>query len=371
MRSKRVSLKTIAVRAGVTPATVSYALHNHPGIPPATRDRVKSIAQQLGYRPDPLLGQLMAYLRTGMDKDMPYRATLAYLTDFSERVAPHRMYTYDQFFRGAEKRAHELGYQIEEFWLREPGMTGERMSRILKARGVPGVIVSPAPEQQDYPRIDWKRFSSVVVGLAKWNPLLHRCCNNQPHSLSLALRTLRSFGYQRIGCAFSASVDAMLDHNWLSAYLVDQYTIPAKDRVPLLLAENWSLQTFSEWYQAVRPQAVIGFQAPVLQWLQKMGVRVPEETGFATVDRFPADPPLTAAGVEQNSNQVGAAAVDLVTSQIAYNDQGVPATPKLLLLEGHWEPGPTVRVPGPPAATRRNRKAARATCGQCKIASHR
>ena len=158
----------------------------------------------------------------------------------------------------------------------------------------------------------------------------------------------------------------MLDHNWLSAYLVDQYMIPARNRVPLLLAEDWSLQTFSEWYHAVRPQAVIGFQVPVLQWLLKMGVRVPEETGFATVDRFPADPPLAAAGIEQNSNLIGAAAVDLVTSQIAYNDQGVPATPKLLLLDGHWEPGPTVRVPGPPAATRRNRKAAHAPAASAR-----
>jgi len=48
--SAAVTMKTIAGQAGVTPATVSLSLANHPRIPAETRVRIQAIARQLGYR---------------------------------------------------------------------------------------------------------------------------------------------------------------------------------------------------------------------------------------------------------------------------------------------------------------------------------
>ena len=49
--SRRVSLKMLAEHLDLSPATVSFVLNNAPGrsIPPATRERVKAAAKQLGY----------------------------------------------------------------------------------------------------------------------------------------------------------------------------------------------------------------------------------------------------------------------------------------------------------------------------------
>jgi len=41
-------------------------------------------------------------------------------------------------------RAGAFGYQVEEFWLGRAGLTPERVQRILQARGIEAVIVSPA-----------------------------------------------------------------------------------------------------------------------------------------------------------------------------------------------------------------------------------
>ena len=49
--AKKSSRKDVAVRAGVSPPTVSRALNDHPSIPVSTRDKIKRIARELGYIP--------------------------------------------------------------------------------------------------------------------------------------------------------------------------------------------------------------------------------------------------------------------------------------------------------------------------------
>jgi DNA-binding LacI/PurR family transcriptional regulator len=63
--SRRVSLKMLAEHLDLSPATVSFVLNNTPGrsIPPATRERVKAAAKQLGYQPSQIARSLQG-LRT-------------------------------------------------------------------------------------------------------------------------------------------------------------------------------------------------------------------------------------------------------------------------------------------------------------------
>lgn len=47
--SQRVTLEDIAAKTGASPATVSLALRNKPGVSLATRERIQSVARSLGY----------------------------------------------------------------------------------------------------------------------------------------------------------------------------------------------------------------------------------------------------------------------------------------------------------------------------------
>ncbi|MEU3458872.1 LacI family DNA-binding transcriptional regulator [Streptomyces sp. NPDC006733] len=49
--ARRPTMKDIARRAGVSESAVSFALNDRPGVSPATRDRVRRVAEQLGWRP--------------------------------------------------------------------------------------------------------------------------------------------------------------------------------------------------------------------------------------------------------------------------------------------------------------------------------
>lgn len=52
MAGKKTTIKTIAQKAGVTPASVSLALNDRPGLSPQTRQKIIRIAKELNYQPD-------------------------------------------------------------------------------------------------------------------------------------------------------------------------------------------------------------------------------------------------------------------------------------------------------------------------------
>jgi len=81
-----VTLADVARKAGVHRATVSLSLRNHPRIPVATRERIRAIASELGYRINPLVSALMQSRRTG--KPAKHTA-LAYVTNYPTRYGWH------------------------------------------------------------------------------------------------------------------------------------------------------------------------------------------------------------------------------------------------------------------------------------------
>ena len=50
--TRGVTLKDIALRAGVSTAAISQALNDRGSLRPETRERIKTIAAELGYRPN-------------------------------------------------------------------------------------------------------------------------------------------------------------------------------------------------------------------------------------------------------------------------------------------------------------------------------
>ncbi len=65
MGGRRVSIRDVAREAGVSVTTVSHALNDKGRLNPETRERVREVAQQLGYRPNPAARSLVSG-RTGL-----------------------------------------------------------------------------------------------------------------------------------------------------------------------------------------------------------------------------------------------------------------------------------------------------------------
>ena len=342
--SKIVTLKSIAQKAGVSLMTVSRALRKQGNVSPETRAKIEQIAKQLGYRPHPLVSALMSYRRAA--KPAQSHSSLAFITSFPTRDGWKNRKIYQEFFQGAAESADQHGYRLEEFWLREAGMSAQRLSKILYNRNISGLIIAPLPVSQGHLRFDWDKFSAVTFSYTLARPLLHRIANHQFRSMRLAMRQLRRMGYGRIGLAMPASLDARIGHQWMGAFLMEQRRHPVKERIPVCLLEDreWNEANFREWFLRHKPDVIVSQQVKIIEWLQSLGRNVPKDVGFAHLNCPDASGRF--AGVYQNSVVIGRAAVDFLVSMIQRNERGVPALAHTLLVEGSWVDGVTVRKSG-------------------------
>jgi len=339
---RRVTLRDIAAAAGCHFSTVSLALHNHPRLPAATRDRVQAVAKQLGYVSDPMLASLASY-RNSL-RPVPYRSTIAWVTNFPTRHGWRAAQFFQDCFLGAEERARSLGYKLEIFWLRERGMTPARASQILRARNVAGLLLAPQPKFGMAVELEWPAFSAAAIGYTLTRPGLHMIGLHQYRSLRLAGQQLLDRGHRRIGLVLLDANDERVDHNWLAGYLVLQQQMPPKARLPHLFVPEWNDAAFNAWFRRHRPDAIVTKSPEILPALQRLGVKVPEQVSvaFLTLPRVNGE----FSGVDENPLVVGAAAADYVAGMIHRNERGVPALPQRVLIEGTWIDGRTVRRAG-------------------------
>lgn len=338
MAGSLITIRQLAVLAGVSPTTVSLALQNHPRLSQATRDRVAKLARQHGYRPDPVTATLMGRLRTARRSREPDR--IGYLTWWEEPEGWRKNSNDRNWFKGACDRTDALGYQIEHIWAREPGMTARRLSKVLYTRAIRGVIIAPFPRSRGHVSLDWEHFSSATISTAITKPDLHRAAHFHFDGVIMTLRTLRQHGYRRVGLANHIGQIERVRYGWLAGYQLHQQGLPKDEQVPPLVLSNWNYKEFIRWFEKYRPEAVISNNADPLHYLIRRGLNVPGEVGFASLDFHPDE---GIAGLDQQHQLIASAAVDLVTAQLQRHETGLPSCPKIVHLRGVWREGPTIR----------------------------
>lgn len=340
--SKRISLRDIAAEAKVNRATVSRALRNHTSIPPETRHRIQEIARRLDYRVNPLVSTVMSHARSeGKER---YVGTLAYLTAWPTRNGWNSTATDHSYFAGASARAAQSNYRVEEFWLKEPRMTSRRMSDILQARGITGLILAPLPfpPARGHLSLDLSRFAAVTLGYSVWRPNVDRVASHHGNNLVRAVRELRRLGYRRIGLALLEGLDERVDRNLVVSFQIMQQGMSAANRLPVMLIKAPGKRDFARWVRVHRPDAVVSFGGPAMQWLRDLGLSIPADVAYVELDL--PDTSGACAGINQHSEALAATAVDLLVAQLHRNELGVPTLPKLMLIEGTWVYGATVRA---------------------------
>lgn len=334
MSATRVTLADVARKAGVHPTTVSLALRKNPRIPEKTRLRIKELAQEMGYVPDPGARALVAYRR---NLNAP-RAVIpiAYVTNWNSRWGWRKVTAHPDFFEGAKARAKAIGFSLEHFWMREPGLTHGRLSGILDARGIRGVIIaSHVREIDDELRLDWDRFSVVKIDYFPHQPELTLVTNDQMHIIRLAMQRVIAAGYKRIGFVMDDGYDITVDRLWSAGFVWEQQAIDPSDRIPAYMIPQ--RQPLSDWIRKYRPEVIISKSEFVYPTLQSMDLQVPRDIAF--VDVFLEDESFRVAGVRQNHSAVGATAVDILAGQMQHNVRGIPEIPTTTLIEGTWIDG--------------------------------
>lgn len=329
--ARRATLRDVATEAGVSQMTVSRALGGRSRIADDTRRRILSIADRLGYRPDPEVAKLMVHLRGRRTRR--FQSVLMGLTT---RSADDREQYFRTLIAGARLQASSRGYGFDLMHLSpEPGGWAG-VQRTLESRGVEGILLLPQQSPVDLTTLlAWPQFSVVAASASPTGPSVHRVMPHHFANTLLLCRTLATQGHRRIGLVIPAEHDVRSEHGFTAAVTWHGLN-ELQSHVPPLVAHEASPSGLRAWFARERPDVIITHElSSARDCARVLGRRLAGPPRFV-VTSLTGPNPGRIAGIDERPAAIGAAAADLLASMVERRVRGHAASPASTLLTGIW-----------------------------------
>ncbi|HLP02832.1 MAG TPA: PAS domain-containing protein [Opitutaceae bacterium] len=372
-REDRPTMSTIAKALGVSAATVSMALRQHPRISAAMQARVRRVAEQLGYRPDPRLRRAMALLRKG--GKATFQSTVCALADPESFRSPY----VETMVAAARERADRLGYGFTLELLDRRKLDGARLRRKLFHCGIEGVLLLPLGTPWNAVEfLEWNRLAVVACGYAVHTPNFDRVASHWFAGVHGVYAELAARGYRRIGAVIDRRFDELVNYRVTGAVASAPLHLPVATIEPFYhcglsggdarCARSRQIPSrpfcgrFVEWFAQERPDALVfSCETDATAALAALQPDTSEAVGVAVLARAPGS---SFAGWEERPAEIGAMAVDWLDQKIRARELGVPIAPSKRLVLGAWREGTTVRQQASDASSRggRSPSVCRAKC---------
>ena len=332
MSHRRASLADLARTLGLSASTVSRALADHKDVSPATKVRVRQLADELGYQPN----QLAAALRRGRTN------TLGVLV-------PHiRGHFFPLVVHGIATEAARLGFNVMMCQSNEDVDQERRNLDLLMNTQVEGILVSVANTTQDTAHFEEVRRQGVP--LVFFDRVLEGFGNEQSSAVSIddyqgafeAVSHLLAQGCRRIAHLNGPATLSIHRHRhqgYLDALQAQGLTADPALTITTDMtqaggaaaaAQLLALPALPDAVFASTDVAAVG----AMQVLKKQGLRVPQDVAFVgfsnEVFTTLTEPALTS--VDQRGEQMGRTAVQLL-HQLLQGETPVPIVlqPELLV----------------------------------------
>ncbi len=325
-----VTQRDVAAACKVHPSTICLALNNSPSIPLVTRQRIRAVARQLGYRPNAAARNL-AFMRG--EKNPAASMPLAWINQEPARGFWQHDPAGRAHWDGGRRRAEELGYHLEEFGLHENGMSTGRLAQIIHARGIQGVVFPVLHTlDADIFQPAWSKFACISFNDHRSADWMDVVCPDYYHNTGRIITELNRRGFIRIGLVLTAGFDAATSGLVSSCYL--RYTVirHGSSRIPVCLLPGDSPAggaQFRTWYRQHRPDVVVYRDLPV----KTLGVEDGCDAAFvhlggATEGRIP--------GINEQPGEVAAAAIERIADKIRRFERGIGHDSQCHLIKGRW-----------------------------------
>lgn len=305
--ARRISIKDIARKAGVSHSTVSRALRGSPLVNPRTAERIRRLAAQMGYVPNAAARSLVT-TRTSI-------IGLVITTLADPFLA--------EIVRGVEEVALEAGYRL---FLATSNADPERelaAVRALAESRVEGVIVASSRVGELYlPHLEALGVPIVLINQQREAPFIYSVASDSYQGAVLAVSYLMNLGHTRIAYIAGPPM-ARSNRLRLTGY---QKTLAAAGIPPDPAwivegngrpeAGEWGIQRLLE--APLRPTAVFCYNdmtaIGALRAARAAGLRVPEDLSIIGFDDilFAAytEPPLTT--IAQPKYEMGRTAMSML-----------------------------------------------------------
>ena len=337
----RITLRDVAKKIGVSHSTISLCLRNHHSIPIKRRLEVKRVAEEMGYRPDPLLSSLVAY--RNRKRPVTIQSAIAWINHWDQPEQLRKFREFDLYWRGASAAAERFGYHLDEVrWTSD--YSAKRFEKILLTRNIRGLLIPPHASPPDWGDFNWNKFSVIRFGMSVPNPDTHIVTGDQQRAILMAMKKIHSYGYERIGLVVGGDYDHRLGCNFIGGFRAAQEWLKLRHVLPPLTTEQQvyrdhpdkAQSELGKWLKRHQPDALLTVVVEVPAMLRVLGYRIPEDIAVAgtTIYDIPVD-----TGINQNPEAVGKIAVEMLVAQINLNECGEPSAPCRILVESLWKDG--------------------------------
>lgn len=324
-------MREIAAAANLSVMAVSLALRDSPKISEATRERVRQLAVELGYQPDPEISRLMRHLRSS--RMLSGTTGLAIVdfyptTNFSE-------HGYNRSIReSALRRAQQLGLAVTTLHGADYKLNLGSLLNVIRNRGLEGALLLPpvVPLALDS-SIAWNGISVVATTNSILSPRFHCVVPHQFSSMMHLIEAVQSQGYRRICGIFDEHFDERTAHNFTAALtwhhhgsriLVLPKSLPSPARHELM--ESWAVKH--------RPDLIFAQSAEAVSWALAHAKTSPQ---LATPEIVALGRPAEGdvSYIDESPELVGTGAIDLLAGMMYYHETGIPAHPRTTMIEGN------------------------------------
>ncbi len=164
--AKQPTFADIARDAGVCKATVSLALRNSSRISEQTRERIKSIALNMGYQQNPLVTANMVQIRKARKQSLQTPTVGLLSTWVEEAEEPKRVewHIQSRFLEGAKRRSAELGFAFDYLEFDLAKYSSIRIQQVLESRNIAGLVLTPCRFSDSPLRLEWSKFAVTAIG---------------------------------------------------------------------------------------------------------------------------------------------------------------------------------------------------------------
>ncbi len=315
------------------------------------------MAAKLGYRPDPLLSALTRRRWPGGAK--PSFVTIAYV-HFSGSGRNKSAGPREEAI-AVRARAAELGYNLDVLDY-SSYHTGKKLSDVLVARGVRGVIVQAFTDTKAL-ELDWNRFFTVFVGPENDEIHVHNVQADFRATVRVAVQECVARGYRRPGFALMNYLASGTNEPIYAQVLAERSRLEASDgEQPDLF--QWSpgdpryVQSLHKWYADNRPDCLIASHPSVYHafchpehfgYPRIPAVRIPEDLPMVSLRKDPTVGSMAHTGLREHEQ--GVEAVNLIHRHLQHGVVGIPSVPMRMLIPPEFIAGSTL-----PNRLRRTRK---------------
>lgn len=341
-----VRMQDVADKAGVHVTTVSLALRNSPQLPVHTRERIRQIAEKMGYRVNPLLAALVQQRRTAHSGK--FQGALAFVTRSlpGQRVLDKNPYA-GRMYRAACQHAEELGFRLEAFEAASFA-SDARLEKVLHARNICGIFLPPSDLPEGGPlALNWEHFAAVTFSTNLQYPPMDRVDTDHFGAAAMAVRAVWERGYRRPGLCLLSKCDKDSRGRWRGGYLAANEGDNAHIKLlPPLVADPQSFPAkFVKWLERHRPDVLIanGVTLDFVERLLAEGMFPQFPLVELNINRQESPRSGLFVCVEESSRR----AIDHIVNRLYRNRLGLPQNPEIVLTPPVWHEGTTL----PPIAS--------------------